>query len=182
MNPDKVTVTAAFNENKELVVTASYAGVELKEGVDYRIDTTQDAEGNVTVTLVALDGNFTGSISTIIAAKDNPNAPTKAPDESTKAPSGESNVKVAKAKIKSAKNSKKKSIVIQLKKAKNAKKYQIRYATNKKLKKAKTKTTTKLKITLKKLKKGKTYFIKVRGINGKVTGAWSKPKKVKVKK
>ena len=64
--------------------------------------------------------------------------------------------------------------------------YQIKYGTNKKLKKAKTVTTKSVKKTLKKLKK-KTYYIQVRAYvvksgNVKVTGNWSKIKKVKVRK
>ena len=95
-------------------------------------------------------------------------------------------VKPGKVKLKSAKNSKKKAIVVKYKKATNAKKYQIWYSTSKKFKKAKIKKTTKLKYTIKKLKKKKTYYVKVRGVNvsGKteVYGAFSKVKKVKIKK
>lgn len=90
--------------------------------------------------------------------------------------------KPSKATIKQAKNSKKKAIVVTLKKTKNAKKHQLQYATNKKFKKAKRKTITKLTYTIKKLKKGKTYYVRVRGINGSKCGAWSKVKKVKIKK
>lgn len=54
------------------------------------------------------------------------------------------------------------------------------------MKKAKTVTTKSVKKTLKKLKK-KTYYIQVRAYvvksgNVKVTGDWSKIKKVKVRK
>ena len=94
--------------------------------------------------------------------------------------------KPAKVKIKSAKNSKKKTIVVKYKKATNAKGYQVWYATNKKFKKAKKKFTTKLTYKIKKLKKKKTYYIKVRAynLNGKtkVYGSFSKVKKVKVRK
>lgn len=88
--------------------------------------------------------------------------------------------KPGRAKIKSAK-SKKKTITIKLAKIKNARKYEIRYATNKKFKKAKGKTTKKLICTLKKLKRGTTYYIKVRAVNGSKSGKWSKVKKVRVK-
>ena len=94
--------------------------------------------------------------------------------------------KPSKVKIKSAKNSKKKTVVVKYKKAANAKVYQVWYATNKKFKKAKKKFTTKLKYKIKKLKKKKTYYVKVRGynLNGKVKvfGPFSKVKKVKVRK
>lgn len=84
-------------------------------------------------------------------------------------------IKVGKPKI-SLKRSKTK-IQVQFKKVKNAKKYQIQYATNKKFKKAKSKTTTKLKYTIKGLKKNKKYYIRVRGVNGKKKGSWSAVKK-----
>lgn len=90
---------------------------------------------------------------------------------------------VGKVKIKSAKNTKKKSIVLKLKKVKNAKKYRIQYSTSKKFKKnVNSRVTKKLKVTFKNLKKGKTYYIRVRAINGKELGAWSSSKKVKIKK
>ena len=92
----------------------------------------------------------------------------------------------AKVKLKSAKNVKKKSILVKFKKAKDAKGYQICWARSKKFKKAKTKFTTKLKYKIKKLKKKKTYYVRVRAynINGhtKVFGKYSKKKKVKIKK
>ncbi|MCI9616749.1 MAG: fibronectin type III domain-containing protein [Eubacterium sp.] len=85
------------------------------------------------------------------------------------------------AKIKSVRYVKKKFIVIKFKKVKNAKKYQIQYATNKRFKKFTIKTTRKLKYTIKKLKKGKTYYIRVRGINETKKGSWSQKRKVTIK-
>lgn len=81
-------------------------------------------------------------------------------------------------------SAKKKVLTVTLKKAvAGAKKYQVKYATNKKLKKAKTKTLNKT-LKIKKLAK-KTYYVKVRAVskvNGKtVYGKWSKTLKVKVK-
>ena len=99
-------------------------------------------------------------------------------EEETEAP--QSNP--AKVVIKSAKNSKKKAIVVKWKKAKNAQKYKIQYAANKAFKKAKTKTVKKLTYTIKKLCIGKNYYVRVRGINGKVKGKWSKAKKIKIEK
>lgn len=95
--------------------------------------------------------------------------------------------KPAKVKIKQAKNNKKKTVSLSWKKASNAKKYQVQYSFNKKFKKVKkyktkTVTTRKLKYTIKKLKKKKTYYFRVRGVNGKKYGVWSKVKKVKIKK
>ena len=85
--------------------------------------------------------------------------------------------------VRSKKN---RNIKINIKKVKGVTGYQIKYSTNKKLKKAKTVTTKSVKKTLKKLKK-KTYYIQVRAYvvkpgNVKVTGDWSKIKKVKVRK
>lgn len=92
--------------------------------------------------------------------------------------------KVSVKKVVRSKNNR--NIKINIKKVKGVTGYQIKYSTNKKLKKAKTVTTKSVKKTLKKLKK-KTYYIQVRAYvvksgNVKVTGEWSKIKKVKVRK
>ena len=86
----------------------------------------------------------------------------------------------SKVKIKSAKRTGKKKITVRFYKAKNAKKYQIQYAYNRKFKKAKTKVTVKNKFVLK-IKAKKTCYIRVRGINQNKKGKWSKVKKVKKK-
>ena len=64
--------------------------------------------------------------------------------------------------------------------------YQVVIAQNKKFKKGKkygtkTVTTANIKITIKKLNK-KTYYVRIRGINGKNIGKWSKVKKITMKK
>ena len=92
--------------------------------------------------------------------------------------------KVSVKKVVRSKNNR--NIKINIKKVKGVTGYQIKYSTNKKLKKAKTVTTKSVKKTLKKLKK-KTYYIQVRAYvvksgNVKVTGDWSKIKKVQVRK
>ncbi|MFQ9516004.1 MAG: fibronectin type III domain-containing protein [Eubacterium sp.] len=76
----------------------------------------------------------------------------------------------------------KKKVKLSWKKAKNAKKYQIQYGTKKSFSSKKSKATAKKSITIKKLKRGKTYYFRVRGIDGKQVGNWSKVKKVKIKK
>ena len=86
----------------------------------------------------------------------------------------------SKVKIKSANRTSKKKITVRFYKAKNAKKYQIQYAYNRKFKKAKTKVTVKNKFVLK-IKAKKTCYIRVRGINQNKKGKWSKVKKVKKK-
>lgn len=114
--------------------------------------------------------------------------PTTKPknEATTKQPTPTTKPKVVKPgtpSIRTAKNVKKKSLKLTWKKASNAKKYQIQYSMNKKFKKGnKTKVTNKLKYTIKGLKKKKTYYVRVRGINGKTYGKWSKAKKVKIKK
>ena len=87
--------------------------------------------------------------------------------------------KPEKVKITATKRSKKNRILVKFKKTKNAKKYQIQYAVNRKFKKAKIKTTKKYSYTIKKLSKNKIYYIRVRGVNGTKKGMWSKVKKVK---
>jgi hypothetical protein len=94
--------------------------------------------------------------------------------------------KIGKARFRQVRNNKK---IVSLKwsKIKNAKKYQIQYSLHKKFKvgkkyKTKTKYTSKLTLTVKKLTRGKTYFFRIRAINGKQVGAWSKTKKIRIKK
>lgn len=97
-------------------------------------------------------------------------------------------VSVSKAKLSSAKNSKKKTLVVKAKKTSGAAGYEYIIATDKKFKKnVKKSTTTKTSVRFKKLKKGKTYYVKVRAYkkdsaNSKVYGSYSAVKKVKIKK
>lgn len=92
-------------------------------------------------------------------------------------------VTLAKTKIKKARNVKKKTVSLTWKKVKNAKKYKVQYATNKKFKKGvKTKKVKKLNVKIKGLKKGKTYYFRVCAVNGKIQGKWSKIKRVKINK
>ena len=97
-------------------------------------------------------------------------------------------VSVSKAKLSSAKNSKKKTLVVKAKKTSGVAGYEYIIATDKKFKKnVKKSTTTKTSVTFKKLKKGKTYYVKVRAYkkdsaNSKVYGSYSAVKKVKIKK
>lgn len=82
-------------------------------------------------------------------------------------------------------NKRKKVVSLVWAKAKYAKKYQIQYSTSKKFSKAKkyktrTITTGKTKYKIKKLTKKKVYYFRVRGINTKKVGRWSKVKKIKI--
>jgi beta-glucanase (GH16 family) len=94
--------------------------------------------------------------------------------------------KPVRVKITQAKNVKKKKINIKFKKIKGVKGYQVRWCDNKKFNGYEEKRTSKTKYTLKGLEKKATYFIKVRAYkvsNGrKLYGAWSKVKRVKIKK
>lgn len=99
-------------------------------------------------------------------------------------------------KIKSVKNQKGRKITVTYNKINNAKGYEIQYSTNSKFKSAKKKSVSKTKVVINKLKKNKTYYVRVRPYKMvklychsnskheiiKYYGAWSKTKKVKIKK
>lgn len=101
-------------------------------------------------------------------------------------PAQAASAKPAKAVIASAKSPSASKITVKVKKVKRAKGYQYQLAVSKTFKKlAKAKTTTARSITFKKLKAGKTYYVRVRAYaksgGKKLFGAWSKPRKVRVK-
>ena len=79
------------------------------------------------------------------------------------------------------KNKKKKKLIIYWRGLKAAKKYQVRFAKNKKFKGAKTKVVKKSPITIKNVKLKKTYWVKIRGFNEKSYGSWSVVKHIKIK-
>lgn len=74
-----------------------------------------------------------------------------------------------------------KKVKVVLKKKNKAKKYQVQYATNKKMKKKKIVSSKTNKIILKKLKKKKVYYIRARICTKTKKGKWSKIKKVTMK-
>ncbi|MDE5779599.1 MAG: leucine-rich repeat protein [Lachnospiraceae bacterium] len=98
--------------------------------------------------------------------------------------------------IKSVKNQKGRKITVTYNKINNAKGYEIQYSTNGNFKSAKKKSVSKTKVVINKLKKNKTYYVRVRPYKMvklyslsnrknqtiKYYGAWSKTKKVKIKK
>ena len=88
----------------------------------------------------------------------------------------------APAKVKNLKMTAKTKTSFDLKwsKAKGAKKYQIAYKVNG-AKKYTFRTTKKVKFTISKLQSGTKYKVKVRAINGKKYGDWSKEKTLKTK-
>ena len=93
--------------------------------------------------------------------------------------------KPAKASI-SIKNVKGKKVKVTIKKVKTAKGYIVRICDNKKFQGYVDKKTTKTKVTLKGFRKKETCYVKVRAYKvykgKKIYGAWSKAKKVKIKK
>ena len=97
------------------------------------------------------------------------------------------NLTPKKTSLSSVKSSKKKTLTIRWKKAKNISGYQIQYATSKNFKGAKTVKASAKAIsgTAKKLKSKKTYYVRIRTFKkayGKtVYSGWSKVKKAKVK-
>lgn len=101
------------------------------------------------------------------------------PNETITKPDNTKVTKPAKASLKTVKNVKGKKLSITWKKVNGAKKYQVKAVVGKK---TVTKLTSKTKITLKGLKKGKTYKVSVRAKNTAGYGAWSKVRKVKIKK
>ena len=180
---DEFCDSVAFEPGKEGTATFDVTGQKLSElsvGVlDYTYNCTEKGVSEL-LSAEEKTPTPTPSLTPIVTPTVSP-AATQEPavkPSSSPAPT----VKLGRTKIKSVKNNKKKTITIKLTKTKNAKKYEICYATNKKFTKAKKKTTKKLTYTLKKLKKGKIYYIKVRALNGDQAGKWSKISKVKVKK
>lgn len=90
-------------------------------------------------------------------------------------------VKLAKAKITKL-TAGKKQLTVKFAKVKLAKSYKVQVSTDKKFKKnVTTKTTKKTSLTIKKLKSNKKYYVRVKAVSGKNTGAYSAVKNVKVK-
>ena len=96
--------------------------------------------------------------------------------------------KLDRVRLSTVKNNSPKCAVIKWKKVKNGTLYEVQYTTDKKFgKNIKKKKVKKTSYTIKKLKKGKSYYVRVRAgqkdKNGKIIyGAWSKVKKVKIRK
>ena len=92
--------------------------------------------------------------------------------------------KPAKVTLKKVKSKKRRTVKVTWNKAKAAKKYEVAYRRKKSAKKW-TKWVRKVvngtSYTNKKLKSRRTYQFKVRGLNGKIKGKFSKMKKVRVK-
>lgn len=106
--------------------------------------------------------------------------------QTTKAPETTTKISVAKASIKSIKNVKKRKAKITVTPVAGATGYVFKYSKYKNFKKATRKETTKTFIKTKKFKKKQTCYAKVQAYKvvgeEKHFGAWSKVKKVKIKK
>ena len=93
---------------------------------------------------------------------------TPAPNGDNK-PNTSDTAKPAKVKLSKVKSTKKKTLLVQWKKAKNAAGYQVQIAKDKKFKKGKktytVKGAKKTKTTIKKLKRKQKYFVRVRAYN-----------------
>lgn len=115
------------------------------------------------------------------------NSVTSKGNTSTSTATLQSASKPKKPTIKSLKKGKK-SFILQWKKLKDVKGYQVQYSTSKKFKKAKKvniKKSSTTKLTVKKLRKKQKYYVRMRSykvVNGKkVYSSWSKTKTVKTK-
>lgn len=181
---NNVSVKVSFDDNNQLVLSVNVPdnGRELVNNVDYKYTAVTDATGKITITITGMGNNCQGTTVTTVEAEDNPNKPAPT---TTATPT---KVTVKKVNIKKAVNKKGKKVKLSWKKVRGVTGYNVRYAVSKKkLKKAKIKSIKKNKATyvIKKLKL-KKYFIQVRAyrVVDKKTyyGAWSKVKKVKVKK
>lgn len=181
-------------------VTVVRDGKTLTEGTEYSVFYSNSIKsGTASVYVTGING-FGGQIKTDYTIKEAPavqpsQAPTAAPTTApaptapaavTQAPGAKPSqapavTKPGKVTIKSVKSPKKKTVKVTYNKVKGATAYQIAYSTNKKLKKAKTIKVKTVSATIKKLKSKKIYYVKVRALNGKIIGSWSKIKRVKVK-
>lgn len=168
------TIKASYNNKKALEVTVKNGSEKLKYGTDFTTTAVTDVDGNVTVKFYGCGKHYTGTVTKIIKAKDNPN------------PAARSFLKdVA---IKKSKNIKGKKIELKWKKIKKIAGYQIKYykkGATSSAKKIKVNSKTK-KYIIKKLKKKKKYYIKMRCFivynNKTYYGNWTAKVKVKIKK
>ena len=92
--------------------------------------------------------------------------------------------KISAVSVKRAKASKHRTkLSVSWSKVKNASSYTVQVSTDKKFKKSvTTKTAKKCKVVITKKFKGKKVYVRVRAVNGKKTGPWSKVKTIKTYK
>ncbi len=199
---DKVTIswtTGALDSVSKVKISIDDQEYSVNNGD--QIDTSSMTAGNHSVKFVFYDGEnvlieknraFKINRSVVPTTTKTPTVETTTKEEATtKAPTPQTNKettkktasKPLKVSLKKAKNKKKKAVVLTWGKTKNAQKYKVQWALNKKFtKKLKTKITTSLTYKVKGLKKKKIYFFRVAALNKAGAGPWSNVKKVKIKK
>ncbi|MDE6568567.1 MAG: fibronectin type III domain-containing protein, partial [Lachnospiraceae bacterium] len=170
----------------------------LVQGTDYTVSYLNNIEVGTAYAVITGQGNWMGTSIKIpfqIVA-----APQKTDDkqpqqtnntggnqqnQNTQKQDKNATIKLTKPVIKKLVSTKKKTLSISFAKVKNAKKYKIQIATDKKFKKnRKTKTVTSAKkVTFQKLQSGKKYYVRIQAVNGKKQSKskWSKVKSKKVK-
>lgn len=180
----------------KLTITANQT--TLVEGIDYTVTYRNNSEIGTAYAIVTGMGNWMNTSLKFpfqIVAAQKPGTPGNQtpttgssggnlPPQSQKAQNGNSKAaKPATPKIRKLSSQKKKTLTITFSKRKNAKKYKIQVATNKKFRKnVKTKTVSSAKkVTFRKLQSGKKYYVRICAINGKNQSKWSKVKSKKVK-
>lgn len=180
----------------KLTVTANQT--TLVEGKDYTVTYRNNSEIGTAYAIVTGMGNWMRTclkISFQIVAAQKPGTPgtQTPPTENTggnqlpkKQKAQNSNnkaLKLTKPKIRKLASQKKKTLTVTFSKGKNAKKYKIQIATNKKFRKnVKTKTISSVKkVIFQKLQSGKKYYVRICGLNGKNQSKWSTVKSKKVK-
>lgn len=178
-------------------LTVSTNQTTLVEGTDYTVSYLNNTEVGTAYAVITGQGNWMGTSIKIpfqiVAASQNPGDQQPAttgnnPSQNTNGgansqQSTQTTVKLSKPAIKKLVSTRKKTLSISFAKVKNAKKYKIQIATDKKFKKnRKTKTVTfTKKVTFQKLQSGKKYYVRIQAVNGKKQGKWSKIKSKKVK-
>lgn len=185
----------------DVVVTLN--GRELVDGTDYERIALNNVDVGTGIMIISGIGNYDGIF---IKEYEITRKKDSFPEQTMKPESNESVVElvqkpsnvaepmvvnkdkkrtISKVKGFSAKNKKRKRIVLKWKKVSEAQGYQIQYTTKKKASKQKVKNTKKTKYVLTKLK-NKVYYVRVRAYrmeNGKkIYSQWSVIKKIRVKK
>ncbi len=171
-----------FTENGDYVIpdenetsgfknyTVEYKGISLSV-VALEPPTTEAPSTEAPTTNSPTTNPPTTNPPTTVKPTDKPTQGTPDADDDNKV-SAKKPAKVKGVKVKAAK----KKVTVTWKKAKNAKKYRVKYSYKKNLKKAKFQTTKKTKLVIKKLKSGKKVYVQVQGLNGKVKGKFSAKK------
>ena len=167
-----------FNSQKEWIKEVGKAGTALDKAIDV-LEGKKNAATDAKQAADAKKAVYDKAEQKAVAAEKAEEA-LRLAEEARKA----AEAKPAKVTLKKATSKKKRTVKVTWNKAKAAKKYQVAYRRKKSAKKW-TKWVYKVvkgkSYTNKKLKSRRTYQFKVRGLNGKIKGEFSKMKKVRVK-